>query len=128
MTVHATAEQAQHIFKEAAEAALNDATFAAALKEYDFSLQFVLTDPQFALHIDKDGVVDGAPLGATLRLEGETDALHAVLLGQLTVPRAIVEHRLVAKGQVSSLRRLADLFPVLGREYYTRIAQAAKTA
>jgi hypothetical protein len=128
VTVHATAEQAHRVIKGASQAALNDATFAAVLKEYDFSLQFVLAGPPVALHIDRDGVVDGAPRGATIRIEGETDALHEVLLGRLSVPRAIVEHRLAVKGQVSTLRRLADLLPVLGREYYALIAQAAKTA
>ncbi|HEY5835811.1 SCP2 sterol-binding domain-containing protein [Streptomyces sp.] len=128
MTVHATAEQAHRIIKGASQAALNDATFTAVLKEYDFSLQFVLKDPQVALHIDKDGVIDGAPRGATVRIEGEADALHEVLLGRLTVPRAIVERRLVVKGRVVSLRRLADLLPVLGREYYARVAQAAQPA
>ncbi|WNI17995.1 SCP2 sterol-binding domain-containing protein [Actinacidiphila sp. ITFR-21] len=128
MSVHATAEQANRIFLDASEAALNDATFAAVLKEFDFALQLVLTDPQVALRIDKDGVLEGAPSPATVRLEGETDALHSILLGQLSIPQAIVAHRLVVKGQVSSVRKLAALLPVLGREYYGRVSQGTQTA
>lgn len=126
MTVHATAQQAHRILSDASQAALNDATFAAVLKEHDFSLQLVLEDPQVALRIDKDGVTQGAAGRSTVRLEGETDALHEVLLGRLSVPRAVVEHRLVVKGQVSSVRRLAGLLPALGREYYQLVSKAAQ--
>ncbi|WP_328914608.1 MULTISPECIES: SCP2 sterol-binding domain-containing protein [unclassified Streptomyces] len=128
MTVHATAEQARRILRDASEAALNDAEFAAVLKEREFSLQFVLVDPELALRLDADGVEDGAPRPSVLRLEGETDALHEILLGRLPVTRAIVDHRLVVKGQVAAVRQLADVLPVLGREYYKQISQGPQAA
>jgi alkyl sulfatase BDS1-like metallo-beta-lactamase superfamily hydrolase len=124
VTVHATAAEAQAVLADAARAALNDAAFAAALKESDFSLQLALTGPQVALRIDKDEVTEGAQ-AATVRLEGETDALHAVLLGQLPLPRAIVEHGLAVKGKVAAVRQLGALLPVLGREYHRRLTAAS---
>ncbi|CAL9368604.1 hypothetical protein OIE78_29520 [Streptomyces cellulosae] len=110
--------QDPQLFTDAFRAALTDAEFAALLKERDFSLQFVLTgDSGTAFLLDSDGVHDGAPRPASLRLEVRPEALHLVLLGRLGVTRAIVDRGLVAKGPVSGVRQLADLLPPLGRAY-----------
>ncbi|MFF5185141.1 hypothetical protein ACFY30_15375 [Streptomyces sp. NPDC000345] len=112
------------LFIDAFRAALTDAEFAALLKERDFSLQFVLTgDAGTAFLLDSDGVHEGAPRPASLRLEVQPEALHLVLLGQLGVTHAIVGRRLAVKGPVARVRLLADYLPVLGREY-ARLALA----
>jgi len=123
VTVHANAEQARKVLRETFEAALTDAVFGAVLKENEFSLQFVLRDPEVALYLAADGVED-EPHRATLRLESDADALHEILLGQLPVTRAVVDRRLAVKGQVSEVRRLADLLPVIGGEYARRVLPA----
>ncbi|KUO13951.1 SCP2 sterol-binding domain-containing protein [Streptomyces sp. DSM 15324] len=116
--------QDPQLFIDAFRAALADAEFAALLKERDFSLQFVVTGAaDAAFLLDSDGVHEGAPHPASLRLEVQAEALHLVLLGQLGVTQAIVARRLVVKGPVARLRSLADYLPVLGREY-ARLALA----
>ncbi|MEV1077633.1 SCP2 sterol-binding domain-containing protein [Streptomyces sp. NPDC050211] len=125
--------QDPQLFIDAFRAAAADGEFATLLKERDFSFQFVLTRPQTAdadhtaFLLDSDGVHDGAPHPASLRLEVRADALHSVLLGQLGVTRAIVDRSLVVKGPVAKVRQLADFMPVLGREY-ARLALPSATA
>lgn len=126
MTVHATTEQAHRVLRETFEAALRDTEFATTLKEREFSLQFVLRDPHVALFLGADGV-DDEPHKATLRLEGEADALHEILTGRLGVTRAVVDRRLAVKGPVAQVRALGDLLPVIGREY-ARVLQGVPAA
>ncbi|MEV0480518.1 SCP2 sterol-binding domain-containing protein [Streptomyces sp. NPDC050508] len=110
--------QDPQLFIEAFRAALADAEFAALIKERDFSLQFIVTgDADTAFLLDADGVHDGAPHPAQLRLEVRPDALHLILLGRLGVTQAIVARRLVVKGPVTRVRQLADYLPPLGRAY-----------
>ncbi|MDQ0795260.1 SCP2 sterol-binding domain-containing protein [Streptomyces sp. B1I3] len=110
--------QDPQLFIEAFRAAFTDADFAALLKERDFSIQFVVTgDAHTAFLLDSDGVHDGAPHPAALRLEVKPDTLHLILLGQLGVTQAIVARGLVVKGPISRVRQLADYLPAMGRAY-----------
>jgi hypothetical protein len=126
VTVYATAEQAHATFRDAFEAALGDAAFAAKLKEDELSLHFLYTDG-FALFLGPDGVSDEAPYSPTLRFELDADTAHKLFLGLLPVTRAVVLRRLTVKGPVSRVRVLAELLPVLGREY-GRLAPRAQAA
>jgi hypothetical protein len=126
VTVYATTEQARATFRETFEAALADAGFAARLKEGELSLHFLYTDG-FALFLGPDGVTDEAPYAPALRFELAADTAHELFLGLLPVTRAVVLRRLTVKGPVARVRVLAELLPVLGREY-ARLAPRPQAA
>ncbi|MEU5718781.1 SCP2 sterol-binding domain-containing protein [Streptomyces sp. NPDC020403] len=110
--------QDPQLFIEAFRAAFSDADVAALLKEREFSVQFVVTgDAPRAFLLDFDGVHEGAPHPASLRLEVRPETLHLILLGQLGVTQAVVARGLVVKGPVPQVRRLADHLPAMGRAY-----------
>lgn len=117
MTVYANAESALNSFERACGAALADKDFAATVNENGISLHFVCSAPGFEFFVRPDGVAAGVPCPVTLRLELSADTAHEIFLGRLPVPQAIVAGRLVIKGPVAKVRLLAELLPVLGREY-----------
>jgi hypothetical protein len=128
LTEFTSAGQTREIFQEAFEAALADADFAAKLKEHELSLHFVHADPGYELFIGVDGVVDSAPYAPVLRFELSADTLHEILLGRLPIPRAVVDRRLVVKGGIAKIRLLAELLPVMGREYARVFASRKRAA
>jgi putative sterol carrier protein len=126
VTVHATRDAGTEaatgnqptaaLLRTAFENALTDPEAAAVFAAGDFTLQFVLHDPDTALHLGAKGVTEETRPAALL-LETDLATLLRILTGRLGITQAVIDRRLTVRGPVAQVRRLGGVLPAVGKAY-----------
>jgi hypothetical protein len=106
---------------------------AESLLKSRLCLQFVCADPQAVFTIDArqrplaiiyGQPADGAgPAKANLEVQVTADVLHQILLGELTLTKALGSKQLVPRGPIWKATALADLF-YHAQKVYPQVAAA----
>jgi putative sterol carrier protein len=103
----------EELFGELWTKMINETDFGKKLKEDDFSIFFVIDDPELVMFVDANGPLFGEAAQAktpvvSMKMSGDT--VHKFWLKQINVPKALALRQIKAKGPVGKVLQLLPMF------------------